>query len=63
MRNGRRDDSYQKWRWQPTDCDLPRYVLASSSVSLLLLGIPARRPEIIVSFDRFLHLHMRGQVE
>lgn len=34
MRNGRRDDSYQKWRWQPTDCDLPRYVLASSSVSL-----------------------------
>ena len=28
MRNGRRDDSYQKWRWQPTDCDLPRYVLA-----------------------------------
>jgi hypothetical protein len=26
MRNGRRDDSYQKWRWQPTDCDLPRYV-------------------------------------
>jgi hypothetical protein len=24
MRNGRRDDSYQKWRWQPTDCDLPR---------------------------------------
>jgi hypothetical protein len=31
MRNGRRDDSYQKWRWQPTDCDLPRYVLVSSS--------------------------------
>jgi hypothetical protein len=27
MRNGRRDGSYQKWRWQPTDCDLPRYVL------------------------------------
>jgi outer membrane biosynthesis protein TonB len=24
MRNGRRDDSYQKWRWQPDGCDLPR---------------------------------------
>ena len=30
MRNGRRDDSYQKWRWQPTDCDLPRYVFFPS---------------------------------
>lgn len=26
MRNGRRDDSYQKWRWQPAGCDLPRLV-------------------------------------
>lgn len=24
MRNGRRDDSYQRWRWQPSSCDLPR---------------------------------------
>ncbi|KAF0925788.1 hypothetical protein E2562_018444 [Oryza meyeriana var. granulata] len=25
MRNGRRDDDYQKWRWQPHGCDLPRF--------------------------------------
>jgi hypothetical protein len=28
MRNGRRDDSYQRWRWQPSSCDLPRYGMA-----------------------------------
>ncbi|XP_020103608.1 protein ESKIMO 1-like [Ananas comosus] len=25
MRNGRRDDAFQKWRWQPRRCDLPRF--------------------------------------
>ncbi|KAK1696188.1 hypothetical protein QYE76_012885 [Lolium multiflorum] len=25
MRNGRRSDDYQKWRWQPDGCDLPRF--------------------------------------
>ncbi|KAF6984305.1 hypothetical protein CFC21_002337 [Triticum aestivum] len=25
MRNGRRSDEYQKWRWQPDACDLPRF--------------------------------------
>lgn len=25
LRNGRPDSFYQKWRWQPNECDLPRF--------------------------------------
>ncbi|KAK8461174.1 hypothetical protein SEVIR_2G455100v4 [Setaria viridis] len=38
MRNGRRDDSYQKWRWQPHGCDLPRF-----DASLLLERLRNKR--------------------
>lgn len=27
--NGRRDKFYTKWRWQPKNCNLPRYTLIS----------------------------------
>lgn len=33
MRNSRRDDDYQKWRWQPDSCDLPRYHRLASSLA------------------------------
>jgi hypothetical protein len=46
-RNGRRDDDYQKWRWQPDGCDLPRYhhgflaCLAYHCIPLSFLPLPA----------------------
>ncbi|RLN36361.1 protein trichome birefringence-like 28 [Panicum miliaceum] len=36
MRNGRRDDSYQKWRWQPNGCDMP-----SSQPASMLIAKPS----------------------
>lgn len=27
--NGRKDDGYRRWRWQPAGCDLPRLVSSS----------------------------------
>lgn len=26
LKNGRKENAYQKWRWQPKDCSLPRYM-------------------------------------
>ncbi|RRT67687.1 hypothetical protein B296_00039029 [Ensete ventricosum] len=44
MRNGRRDDGYQKWRWQPQGCSLPRYIysfLHDRQMIDPLRGLPA----------------------
>ena len=30
--NGRLDKDYMKWRWQPKDCDIPRYYLTYSII-------------------------------
>lgn len=32
--NGRLDRNYTKWRWQPQDCDLPRYSQIQSFLCL-----------------------------
>jgi hypothetical protein len=42
MRNGRRDDAYQKWRWQPDGCDLPRYGVPLLRVHSFLPFLPRR---------------------
>jgi hypothetical protein len=36
---GRTDRRYQRWRWQPHGCDLPRYVSVSVAVSCPKVGI------------------------
>lgn len=30
-RNGRKNQSFRKWRWQPKGCEIPRYVTFVSS--------------------------------
>lgn len=39
--NGRKDEGYRKWRWQPDECDLPRYVtcMLYRNIAAILLGI------------------------
>jgi hypothetical protein len=39
-RNGRRDDDYQKWRWQPDGCDLPRYAASPPAPPCFLACLP-----------------------
>lgn len=32
-RNGRKNERFRKWRWQPDDCDIPRYVICVGIMS------------------------------
>ena len=34
--NGRPDNFYTKWRWQPKDCNLPRFVFQSTEYLIML---------------------------
>ena len=58
MRNGRRSDEYQKWRWQPDGCDLPRYATLARRSSQFVF------PCIFSIFSRhaqhvFVHMRVR----
>ena len=58
MRNGRQDDPgypvYQKWRWQPTNCSLPRL-----PVSLIPFRPLCLSPSFYISLHRALSLSSR----
>jgi len=34
--NGRKNETFRKWRWQPDDCDIPRYVIYVGILSYTL---------------------------
>lgn len=39
MSNGRLDKNYMKWKWQPYDCDIPRYIFFLNLNFIYLFGI------------------------
>lgn len=42
--NGRKNESFRKWRWQPDDCEIPRYVIYVSIMSCTLSATCCMHP-------------------
>lgn len=40
QRNGRPDSDYEKWRWKPQSCSIPRYIFAPYCPSLIFWVVP-----------------------
>lgn len=54
--NGRKDLDYQKWRWQPHSCNLPRYVFITNctyfcKIIIKKLVLKSKRDSVIANYN------------